>query len=326
MKKRVFSGIQPSGVLHIGNYLGAIRNWVSLLKDFDCIFCIVDLHAITVEYKPEEMQSRILDAAMGYIACGVDPKKCTIFVQSDVPEHAELTWYLNTVIPVAYLERMSQFKEKSQQFRENINMGLLDYPVLQAADILIYKGEAVPVGEDQAQHLELARDIARKFNNMYGDTFPEPQTLLGGGARIMGLDGKTKMSKTQDNYIAITESPEDVWKKLSIAVTDPARKRRSDRGNPDKCNIFSLHNSFSNKEHLACVSEGCRTAKIGCLDCKKILADNINEELKPIRERHNVLKNDKGKVLKILDDGANRCRKIAHETIMEVKEKMGLLR
>lgn len=326
MKERVFSGIQPSGVLHIGNYLGAIRNWVSLLDDYDCIFCIVDLHAITVPYDPKELQTYIVDTATGYMACGVDPEKCTIFVQSDVPEHTELTWYFNTVIPLAYLERMTQFKEKSRQFKENINMGLLDYPVLQAADILLYKGEIVPVGEDQAQHLELSRDIVRKFNNLYGQTFPEPRTLLGVGARIMGLDGKDKMSKTKDNYIAITDSPEAIWKKLSVAVTDPARKRRSDCGNPDACNIYSLHKFFSTKEQLAYVSEGCRTAKIGCLDCKRILADNISAELRPIRERYAALKDNKNMIYEALDEGAERCRKIAHETIREVKGKMGLNR
>ena len=326
MEKRVFSGIQPSGVLHIGNYVGAIKNWVSLIPDHDCLFCIVDMHAITAPYNPREMQSRIFDAAVGYISCWVDPEKCAIFVQSDVPEHTELTWYFNTVIPIAYLERMTQFKDKSEQFRENINMGLLDYPVLQAADILLYKAEIVPVGEDQAQHLELTRDIARKFNNVYGQTFPEPRTHLGAGARILGLDGRAKMSKTLDNYIAITESPEQIWKKLSVAVTDPSRKRRTDRGNPEQCNIHSLHKLFSPGGRLSQVAEGCATAGIGCLDCKKMLAEAISAELAPIRERFGQLINDKSKIYSALDEGAQRCRKIAQKTIREVKEKMGLLR
>lgn len=325
-KKRVFSGIQPSGILHIGNYLGAIRNWVSLLDSYECIFCIVDMHAITVPYEPSEMQQRIFETALGYVACGVDPSKATIFVQSDVPAHAELTWYFNTVIPVAYLERMTQYKDKSSQFSESINMGLLDYPVLQAADILLYKADVVPVGEDQAQHLELARDIARKFNNVYGRTFPEPQTLLGSGARIMGLDGKSKMSKTMGNYLAITETPEGMWKKLSVAVTDPSRKRRTDRGNPDVCNIRMLHRFFSGEEEQNYTVEGCRTAGIGCLDCKKLLAEAISRELAPIRERYRQLEGEKKKILSVLDEGAERCRKIAAETIQEVKEKMGLLR
>ena len=326
MKKRVFSGIQPSGILHIGNYLGAIRNWVSLIGDHDCIFCIVDMHAITVPYEPREMQARIFDTAVGYISCGVDPEKCTIFVQSDVPEHTELTWYFNTVIPMAYLERMTQFKDKAEQFHENINMGLLDYPVLQAADILIYKAELVPVGEDQAQHLELARDIARKFNNLYGRTFPEPTTHLGAGARILGLDGQAKMSKTMNNYIAITETPEQIWKKLSVAVTDPSRKRRTDRGNPEVCNIYSLHKLFSNEEQCSSVGEGCRTAGIGCIECKKILSEALASELAPIRERFEQLTNNRAEIYRTLDEGAKRCRKIAQATIREVKEKMGLLR
>ncbi|MCX6357392.1 MAG: tryptophan--tRNA ligase [Candidatus Aureabacteria bacterium] len=326
MKKRVFSGIQPTGILHIGNYMGAIKNWVSLIDSHDCIFCIVDLHAITVPYEPGDMQARIHDTAVGYIASGVDPARCTIFVQSDVPEHAELTWYFNTVIPVAYLERMTQFKDKSAQFHENITMGLLDYPVLQAADILLYKADVVPVGEDQAQHLELTRDIARKFNNMYGSTFPEPRTLIGSAARVVGLDGQAKMSKTLNNYIAITETPEEIGKKLSVAMTDPARKRRSDSGNPDICNIYMLHTLFTPGGQQRSVAAGCRSAGVGCLDCKKILAEAISTELKPIRERYEKIKNDRDLIRSVLDQGAQRCRAMAQETIREVKGKMGLLR
>lgn len=326
MKKRVFSGIQPTGILHIGNYLGAIKNWVSLLDSHDCIFCIVDLHAITVPYEPAGMRARIFDAAVGYMACGVDPARCAIFVQSDVPEHAELTWYFNTVIPVAYLERMTQYKDKSAQFHEHITMGLLDYPVLQAADILLYKAEVVPVGEDQAQHLELTRDVARKFNKLYGETFPEPRTLVGKAARVAGLDGQAKMSKTLDNYIAITETPEEIWKKLSTAVTDPARKRRTDPGDPGVCNLHALHELFSLPEQLARVAEECRRAGIGCLDCKKLLAENVARELAPIRARGEELRKDPAAVWKVLDEGAERCRTIARDTIREVKRKMGLAR
>ena len=326
MKKRVFSGIQPTGILHIGNYLGAIKNWISLLDDHDCIFCIVDLHAITVPYEPAGLQARIFDAAVGYMACGVDPAKCAIFVQSDVPEHAELTWYFNTVIPVAYLERMTQYKDKSAQFHEHISMGLLGYPVLQAADILLYKAEIVPVGEDQSQHLELTRDVARKFNNLYGETFPEPKTLMGKAARVAGLDGGAKMSKTLDNYIAITEAPEDIWRKLSTAVTDPARKRRTDPGNPDVCAIYALHGYFSPEAQQAEAAAGCRSAGIGCLDCKKILSGNISRELAPIRARGEELKGDPAAVCRVLDEGARKCRTIARDTIREVKGRMGLLR
>jgi tryptophanyl-tRNA synthetase len=326
MKKRVFSGIQPTGLLHMGNYLGAMKTWIELIDKYECIFCIVDMHAITVPYEPSLMQERIYETAVGYIACGVDPAQCTIFVQSDVPEHTELTWYFNTVIPMAFLQRMTQFKDKASQFHENINMGLLDYPVLQAADILLYKSGLVPVGEDQSQHLELTRDIARKFNNTYGAVFPEPATLLGKCARVLGLDGEAKMSKTKDNYIALTDTPDEIWKKLSVAVTDPARKRRRDPGNPEVCNIFNYHKFFSSEEQRRHVAEGCRSAGIGCLDCKRIVADKIIEEFLPIRERYEQLKPQRQKIMEILAEGAERCRKIARETIHQVKERMGLLR
>jgi len=326
VKKRVFSGIQPTGILHIGNYLGAIKNWVSLLDGHECFFCIVDMHAITVPYEPAEMQARIFDAAVGYMACGVDPARCSIFVQSDVPGHAELTWYFNTVIPVAYLERMTQYKDKSAHFRERITMGLLDYPVLQAADILLYKAEVVPVGEDQSQHLELTRDVARKFNRLYGETFPEPKTLLGKAARVAGLDGRAKMSKTLNNYIAITEAPEEIRKKLSLAVTDPARRRRTDPGTPEVCNIYALHGFFSAPGDAARVADECRRAGIGCIECKGLLAENIARELAPIRARCEELRKDPASVRRALDEGAEKCRTIARETIREVKRKMGLLR
>ncbi|MDP7126760.1 MAG: tryptophan--tRNA ligase, partial [Candidatus Marinimicrobia bacterium] len=237
MKKRLFSGIQPSGEVHIGNYLGAIKNWTSLLDKYDCIFSIVDYHAITVEYDPAEMQKMIINAAATNIAAGLDPDRCIIFVQSQVPEHTELTWILNTLTPMGHLERMTQFKDKAGQNEKNVNVGLFDYPVLQTADILLYKGSAVPVGDDQVQHIELSREIARKFNSRYGKLFPEPQHILSNAPRIMGLDGKNKMSKSMNNYISLIEDPEAIWKKLSRAVTDENRKRRDDPGNPDICNV-----------------------------------------------------------------------------------------
>jgi tryptophanyl-tRNA synthetase len=220
MTKRLFSGIQPSGEVHIGNYLGAIKNWIKLLDDYDCIFSIVDYHAITIEYEPCEMQKRIINAAATNIAAGLDPDRCIIFVQSQVPEHTELTWILNTLTPMGHLERMTQFKDKAGQNEKNVNVGLFDYPVLQTADILLYKGCAVPVGEDQVQHIELSREIARKFNTRYGEFFPEPQHILSNAPRIMGLDGKNKMSKSMNNYISLIEEPDAIWKKLSSAVTD----------------------------------------------------------------------------------------------------------
>lgn len=324
MKKRLFSGIQPSGDVHIGNYLGAIKNWVRLIERYECLFCIVDYHAITIEYKPEEMQRRILNAAAVNIAAGLDPERCIIFVQSHVPEHTELAWILNTVTPMGHLERMTQFKDKSKQHRENINAGLFTYPVLQAADIMLYKGEAVPVGEDQVQHIELAREIARKFNQRYGETFPDPVEILSEAPRIMGLDGKTKMSKSLGNYISLVETPESIGKKLATAVTDENRKRRADPGNPDICNLFTLHKHFSQKEHIERVNTECRTAGIGCVECKKILSENVIAVLNPIREKYESLIRDQGYLSDILRSCAKKCKEIAENTMAEVKKKMGL--
>lgn len=324
MKKRLFSGIQPSGEVHIGNYLGAIKNWITLIDGYDCIFSIVDYHAITVEYDPGEMQKRIINAAATNIAAGLDPERCIIFVQSQVPEHTELTWILNTLTPMGLLERMTQFKDKARQNEKNVNVGLFDYPVLQTADILLYKGYAVPVGEDQVQHIELSREIARKFNMRFGELFPEPQHILSNAPRIMGLDGKNKMSKSMNNYISLIEEPDIIWKKLSRAVTDENRKRRDDPGNPDICNVFTLHKYFSKDSEIEKINKECRTAEIGCIDCKKILSDNIIRELEPIREKSMELINNPDKVKDILKTGAEKCKKIAAETMKEVRSLMGL--
>jgi len=326
VSKRLFSGIQPSGEIHIGNYLGAIRNWVALIPEFECIYCVVDLHAITVPYEPAEMQSRILGAAAVNIACGIDPDRCTLFVQSYVPEHTELAWLLNTVTPIGDLFRMTQFKEKSQQQQEaSVSAGLLNYPVLMAADILLYKGEAVPVGEDQVQHLELSREITRRFNSRFGEVFPEPQPRLTAAARVMGLDDPTrKMSKSLGNTVGLLEDPKSIWEKIRTGVTDPARVRRTDPGEPTKCNLFSLHQYFSSAADLEHVAQGCRTAGIGCIDCKKILYANMMKVLDPIRERAQALLAEPERVWDILRRGAERCRPIAQATLAEVRKAMGL--
>ncbi len=324
MKKRLFSGIQPSGDVHIGNYLGAIKNWVKLLDDYDCIFSIVDYHAVTIEYDPGQIQKRIINAAAVNMGAGLDPDRCIIFVQSHVPEHTELTWILNTLTPMGHLERMTQFKDKAGQNEKNVNVGLFDYPVLQTADILLYKGCAVPVGEDQVQHIELSREIARKFNARYGEFFPEPQHILSNAPRIMGLDGKTKMSKSMNNYISLIEDTDTIWKKLSRAVTDENRKRRNDPGNPDICHLFTLQKYFSKESEIDRVNKECRTAEIGCIDCKKILSDNMIKELEPIREKSLELINNPDSVIDILHTGAEKCRKIAGETMKEVRSLMGL--
>ncbi len=323
--RRLFSGIQPSGELHIGNYLGAIRNWVKMLTDYDSIFCIVDYHAITASYETEIMQERIVNAAAECIACGLDPDKCTIFVQSHVPEHTELAWIFNTVTPMGDLRRMTQFKEKSEQHKQNVNVGLFDYPVLQAADILLYKAEAVPVGEDQVQHIEFSRRVARAFNSRYGETFPEPFHITPRIGRIMGLDGKSKMSKSLKNHISLSDSEETIKKKLATAVTDVNRKRRNDPGNPDICNIFTLHKLLSKNSEIEYVNVECRRAGIGCIECKMMLAANMNAELEPIRAKARDLKEHPQQVWEVLEAGRQRCKPIAAETIREVKTRMGLL-
>jgi tryptophanyl-tRNA synthetase len=320
----VFSGIQPSGEIHVGNYLGAVVNWVHLIDQYDSIFSIVDLHALTVEYDPSLLPHRILASAAVNIAAGLDTERATLFVQSHVPEHAELAWYFNTVTPMGELGRMTQFKEKSEQFRQNVNVGLFDYPVLQAADILLYKAQLVPVGEDQVQHIELARDIARHWNRRYGEVFPEPQPLLSAAARVMGLDGKTKMSKSLGNHIPVLEEPAAIRSKLAVAVTDENRKRRSDPGNPDICNVFTMHKGFSTAEQVATIDRECRVAGIGCVDCKKILADNMVERLAPIREKSAELLARPDTLRDVLAAGAARCRAVAAATIDTVRRAMGL--
>ena len=323
-RKRILSGIQPSGTIHIGNYFGAIENWVRLTKDYDCFFTIVDYHAITVQYDPALMQKRIWEAALDNIAAGLDPSRCTIFVQSHVPEHTELCWLLNCVTPMGELSRMTQFKEKSERERENVTAGLLNYPILQAADILIYKADAVPVGEDQAQHLEFTREVARRFNGRFGDYFPEPATLIGRGARVMGIDGASKMSKSLDNHIGVVEDPEAIWEKLRPAKTDEARKRRSDPGSPDRCNIFSYHKLVTPEGQIEEIVKGCTEAGIGCLDCKKIFFVNLRKVLDPIRERRMELEAKPALVREALREGARKARTIAQETVQGAKALMGL--
>jgi tryptophanyl-tRNA synthetase len=324
MKGIIFSGIQPTGDIHLGNYVGAIRHWVHLMEEYDCIFSVVDYHAITVEYPIDELKQRSVETALILIACGLSPEKCRIFVQSHVPEHTELAWVFNCVTPIGELERMTQFKDKSKQHRGNINMGLMGYPVLQAADILIYKAGFVPVGEDQVQHVELSREVARKFNGRYGELFPEPQVILSMAPKILGVDGQAKMSKTLNNYIGILEEEKDVWEKLRTAVTDVNRVRRSDTGNPEVCNIFTIHRAFSENSMLLEIDKGCRSAAIGCIDCKKMLFENIKKELTPIREKAAALKKDIDYVIDSLKKGAGECSVIAKQTMDEVHKAIGL--
>ncbi len=323
--KRIFSGIQPTGEIHLGNYVGAIRNWVYLMEEYDCVFCVVDYHAITVEYPVQEFKKRILETALILLACGLSPEKAHIMVQSHVQEHTELAWIFNSVTPIGEVERMTQFKDKSKQHRSNINMGLMGYPVLQAADILLYKAGYVPVGEDQVQHIELSREIARKFNSRFGAIFPEPQPILSMAPKILGVDGESKMSKTLNNYIGIMEEESALWEKLRTAVTDVNRVRRKDPGNPEICNIYTIHRAFSNNDTLLTISHGCRSAEIGCIDCKKILFENVRAELNPIREKALALQKDTDYIIDVLKQGASACSKIAKETMSEVHNALGLL-
>jgi tryptophanyl-tRNA synthetase len=322
---RVFSGIQPSGELHIGNYLGAVRNWVAMQDTHECIICIVDYHAITQDYDPARLEERTLEMAIGLLAAGIDPARTILFVQSHVAEHTELAWVLTTVTPIGELERMTQFKDKAQR-QESVRAGILNYPVLQAADILLYKATLVPVGEDQLQHLELAREIARKWNARYGeDFFPEPQPHVGTVKKILGLDGDAKMSKSLGNTIGLLDPPARIWELLRPAKTDPARVTRLDPGDPEKCNVYTLHQYFSPSETVREVAANCRGAKWGCLDCKRVLADNMATAFAPIRERAAELQRDPAGVRDILRDGAERARAIASETMRGVRAAMGLL-
>ncbi|MBK8481510.1 MAG: tryptophan--tRNA ligase [Proteobacteria bacterium] len=322
--ERVFSGIQPTGVLHLGNYLGAVRNWVAIQHDYECIYCVVDLHAVTQSYAVEEMPGRILELATGLLACGLDAAHVRLFVQSAVPQHTELAWIFTCVTSMGELSRQTQFKSKSEQQADNINVGLFAYPVLQAADILLYKASRVPVGEDQEQHLELSREIARRFNGRFGATFPEPRTLFTSTPRVRGLDGAAKMSKSLGNHIAVDEDEAVLRRKLAGAVTDPARQRRSDPGHPEICNIFSLHGFFSGPEQCEEIGAACRAAAIGCVDCKKRLGDQLVAHFAPIRERWRALRERPDEVREVLAQGQGHCQQLAEATMQEVRAKMGL--
>jgi len=337
---RIFSGIQPSGSLHIGNYLGAVKNWAELQHKYESFFCIVDYHAITVPYDPNDLRARTADMALGLLAAGLDPAKCTLFVQSMVPEHTELAWIFNTLTPLGELERQTQFKEKASR-EESVPAGLLNYPVLQAADILLYRADLVPVGEDQLQHLELSRDVARRWNARFDPPgsdqsvaaekagqrrsfFPEPKGLLTPARRIMGLDGQAKMSKSLGNTVEMLEDPKSIWEKLRPAVTDPKRVRRTDPGTPEVCNIYHLHKAFSPPATVEHVAVQCRTAGWGCIDCKKVLHESMEKELAPIRARARDIAANPKKMSDDLRAGADHARSVAQATMKEVKQKMGL--
>jgi tryptophanyl-tRNA synthetase len=321
---RTMSGIQPTGNLHIGNYLGALVNWVELQKRYEAFFCVVDLHALTQRPEPQALQLAVRELATGILASGVDPEKCTLFVQSHVPQHTELTWILTCLTPMGDLNRMTQFKDKSAHQPDNINAGLFTYPVLQTADIVLYRAEQVPVGEDQEQHLELARETVRRFNFVYGDTFPEPKVVRSIAPRVLGVDGESKMSKSRNNEIGLFETAEETWQKLRGAKTDPQRLRRSDPGNPLVCNIFSYHGFFTPEAQREEIATGCRSAQLGCVDCKKMLAHNLELVKGPIRERARELRERPGELDEILAAGGAKARAAAEVTMQVVRERIGL--
>ncbi|MGE3172882.1 MAG: tryptophan--tRNA ligase [Planctomycetota bacterium] len=318
------SGVQPTGNLHIGNYLGALVNWVRMQEQYEAFYSIVDLHALTQRPEPEALQRAVREVAIGVLASGVDPERATLFVQSHVPQHTELTWVLTCMTPLGDLNRMTQFKDKSQHQPENINAGLFTYPVLQAADIVLYRADRVPVGEDQEQHLELARETVRRFNGIYGDTFPEPQVVRSDAPRVMGLDGETKMSKSRNNEIGLFETADETMQKLRSAKTDPAKLRRGDPGNPAICNIFSLHGFFTDAAARGEIDAGCRSGALGCVDCKKTLAANLEQVKGPIRERAAELRARPDRLDEILAAGAQRARVEAEATMTLVRERTGL--
>jgi len=322
----VVSGTRPTGRLHIGHLNGALKNWLALQDELPCYFFVADWHALTTEYADpsgigESTESMLLD----WLAVGLDPDKSVLFRQSDVPAHAELFLMFSMTIPVPWLERVPTYKEQQDQLsgRDLSTFGFLGYPLLQAADILIYKADRVPVGEDQLPHIELTREVARRFNRLYGDVFPEPKGLVMPAARVPGTDGR-KMSKSYNNAVELTDEPDVIYNKLSRMVTDPRRVRRTDPGDPKDCPAFRLHEIYCTPEERAELTVGCKTASIGCVDCKKVMIGHLTAELDPIRKRRIELGKRPGVAAEVLEAGARKANEAADRTLAEAKEAMGL--
>jgi tryptophanyl-tRNA synthetase len=325
-KKRVLSGMQPSGRLHIGNLVGALQNWVKLQDEYQCYYFVADWHSLTSQYADTSaIKDNIMDLLVNWLAAGLDPEKATIFIQSRVPEHAELHLLLSMITPLGWLERVPSYKEKQLEVKDkDLNTyGFLGYPLLQSADILIYKANYVPVGVDQVSHLEITREICRRFNNFYGEVFPEPEALLTEFPKVPGLDGR-KMSKTYDNCIYLSDTPAEVEQKIKTMMTDPQRVKRTDSGDPELSPVFQLHKIFSTKEEQNEVAEGCRTAGIGCLDCKKILIKNLFSVLEPIWEKRSNFLHKPEIIKEIIDAGSLRAKEIATNTIAEATRAIRL--
>jgi len=323
-RPRILSGMRPTGPLHLGNYMGALDNWASLQDRYECFFSVVDWHSLTTDYaNPGDVRGNVIEVATDWLAAGLDPVRSTLFIQSLVPQHAELHLLLSMIVPVPWLERVPTYKEQQQNLAEKdlSTYGFLGYPVLQTADIVIYKADAVPVGEDQAPHIELAREIVRRFNHLYREVFPEPQTLLTEAKRIPGTDGR-KMSKSYGNAIYLKDDPETLKQKLRPMLTDPARKRRTDPGDPGLCPVFDLHRAFSPQATREWAANGCRTAGIGCLDCKAKLSEHMLEKLAVVHARRPELAARPDTVWDILIEGSERARAVAEATLDEVRQAM----
>jgi tryptophanyl-tRNA synthetase len=326
IKGRVFSGARPTGRQHLGNYLGAIKNYVALQVDFRCVYCVVDIHALTTIETTRDLENNTLEMTLDWLAAGMDPGKSIIFVQSHVQEVMELHTILSMVTPLGKLTALPTFKEKVRDNPDNINYGLVGYPVLMSADILLYKADFVPVGIDQEPHLEFAREVVRSFNHRYQtDILVEPQIKVTQVPKVLGIDGERKMSKSLNNHIELAATPEETQQRVMQMVTDPQRIRRTDPGDPDVCNVFTLHKVFSPPEELEQINKDCRKAEIGCVDCKKKLATNLNKHLEPFRAKRAELEKDPEHVKNVLLDGADRAREIAFETMAQVREAIGFL-
>lgn len=324
-KGRVFSGARPTGRQHLGNYLGAIQNYVALQDEYDCIYSIVDLHALTTLDTTQELKNNTYEMTLDWLAAGIRPEETIVFVQSNVPEVTELHTILSMVVGLGKLTDLPTFKDKARLQPHNINYGLVGYPVLMTADIALYKAGFVPVGIDQAPHLEFAREVVRSFNYRYKtDVLIEPQMKSTEVPKVLGTDGKQKMSKSLDNHIELASTPEETDQRVMTMVTDPQRKRRSDPGNPDVCNVFSMHQIFSTEDEVEMINTECRRAGIGCVDCKKMFAKNLNEHFVPFRTRREEAARDPDHVWDTLKDGAQRAKHIAQQTMEQVRSAVGL--
>ncbi len=320
-KKRILSGMRATGPLHLGNLHGALSNWIELQEQYDCFFFIADWHALTSDYEDtSSIAADIRNMMIDWLSVGLSPEKCTLFVQSHIKEHAELFLILSMITPVPWLERNPTYKDQIVQLsnKDLSTFGFLGYPVLQAADIIIYKAFGVPVGVDQVPHVEITREIARRFNYLYGEVFPEPQAILTKTPKILGLD-RRKMSKSYDNAIYLFEKPDDISSKVSRMITDPQRARKNDPGNPDVCNVFEFHKLYSDKDTIDTVNKECRIADIGCVECKKMMAKNLIKALEPIREKRDYYEGQPELLDEIIAEGSSKARKIAQKTMEEVK-------